>query len=113
MERKGLSAESSKLNAAILIQGNLKEATTDIKHLNSALTDSVGGYGFKVYAQMNATPKTALESIANTAAQVGPDGTLFIYLGTSAVLAAAPMCNNLEATLYVNQFGLRMPLAQW
>jgi Ca2+-binding RTX toxin-like protein len=29
--------------------------------------------------------------------------TLFIFLGAPVVLAAAPMCNGLEATMYVNE----------
>lgn len=78
---QGLSADGDAKNVAIMVQGNVPESANDVALLNQALTDPAGGYGFQIVPVARATTATMLDTVKSKAAEVGPNGTLFIYIG--------------------------------
>ncbi len=79
---EGLSADGDAKNVAIMVMGNVPESANDVRLIDEALTDPVGDYGFTIAPVANATSATMLSTITAKSAEVGENGTLFIYIGS-------------------------------
>jgi hypothetical protein len=78
---EGLSRDGEAANVAVLVQGNLTEAGNDVRLLGSVLADETAAYNFDIDPVYQATSATALAAIGDGARRVGPNGTLFLFLG--------------------------------
>lgn len=78
---EGLSADGDAKNVAVMVMGNVPESANDVNLIDDALSDPVGDYGFSVVPVARATSTTMLDTIRQKSAEVGENGTLFIYIG--------------------------------